>query len=237
MLRPRKTVILVLNFILLCFVNLYIVDIHARLSVCRKGGDAIRVVNSREIAADCEIEKDEEVVVEIVSRAPIIRYIGNSHLVIWLGIRILVQVDVHSQVLLVPHQRKEVEFAVLEAIRPCAGLGIVRICHISAAHVLIETPVASAVEVLFLCSGLDSVGMTHLEDVYLATARPTYGREVITHHPKRRPESVCRLRQFYAGIEATILEGFLLARIDACGSKGPSPVVLALGRDDKALSS
>ena len=42
------------------FVNLYIVDIHARLSVCRKGSDAIRVVNSREIAADCEIEKDEE---------------------------------------------------------------------------------------------------------------------------------------------------------------------------------
>ena len=71
-----------------------------------------------------------------------------------------------------------------------------------------------------------AVGITHLQDVRLAAARPPHLVEVVAHHPECRPQTVCRLWQQYAALYLAVFEIHLLMTIKTSRSKFLSVIVL-----------
>ena len=88
----------------------YIVYFHLDRPVIQ-GSHLIDIPNAREIAAYCEIEKDEVLLSEFI-----ISEIFDLHFKIWLDIRIFLQIYVCSHPFLIPNTGKGMKFSILNTL-------------------------------------------------------------------------------------------------------------------------
>ena len=96
----------------------------------------------------------------------------------------------------------------------------------------IRSPVGGTTEILFLHASIFSrngIEMTHFNDVYLTTARPSVFIDIVTHHPVSWPETIGCFRELDFCLHDTMLEGCLLVRVDTARGKVLAFIVLALG--------
>ena len=103
-------------------VYLDVVDVHLRFTVLQ-GTNLVDVSDSREITSDRQVEEEVELVVEIGPGTSVRTPVRDVQLEIRPCVRVAVLVDIHDEPLLVPIERVEVEFPVLQGVVPCNALG------------------------------------------------------------------------------------------------------------------
>ena len=78
----------------------------------------------------------------------------------------------------------------------------------------------SAVEESVLSAGGNSVAMSHLEDIYFATARPGIDADIITHHPESGPKAIGSARESDVRHYHPVGESLLAAGVDTPRGEG-----------------
>ena len=180
---------------------------------------AIRVINPRKHTSYGQVEKDVEVLMEVVTRILISGNTIDSHFIVRRCMdTTLTTVHIHAHLLFRPDQGKGMVVAILQAAIFIRSMRIVRIAAVN-----IVSPVAGSIEILVLPT-VKSVLITHLQDIHLATLRPRMGTNVLTKHPESRPETIGCIRQEDAGLKLTMGEKDLASGIDAAGSNLPASV-------------
>ena len=170
-----------------------------------------------EVAAYRQVDEQIELLVEIVAWRCIQTSVADVHTIIRFGSVVEIHVDDFGS----PLQYELVELAVLQARRRGSELAIVGI-----ATILINTPVAGTAIVFLLSAVLDSIDMSHLQNVDFTARRPC---SRVAKKPEGWPQTVGCLRNHDACFQLTIFERHLVLGEESGRSK------IRLGCDDESL--
>ena len=170
------------------------------------------------------------------SGSPVAIHVADAHFVIRRSIGMLLSVEIHADVVVIPFQGEGVEFAILQGVAIGGTLGIVRI-----GSVLPESPVTGTIEVTVLHSSLYAFGVAHLQDVNLAASWPSFFIVSLTEQPERRPKTISSLWEFDAALHSSVSEIHLVLGVDSARCKllevFAIVVFLSLCREDEAAST
>ena len=152
---------------------------------------------------------------KVVSSSPVIAVVAHSHFVIGLRIGILVLVEIHAHIVIVPLQGEGVKLTVLQTVITGRAAGIVGILPLA----VVVAPVAGTVEKTILSIVFDTLGVSHLHDIDLATTGPPHRAKIIAEHPEGRPQAIGRAGQLDAAHNLAMLEASLAGSIQSARSE------------------
>ena len=210
----------------LTLINANVIDLH-HLVATVQGCNIVGVVNARNRAAHSHVEQQEETLVEVVARRVALRKIVDVHLKVRLSIGILVEVEIHRNLLVVPDEGVEMELAILHAIRSCVVLRVHGVVAIG-----VGTPMQCTGKVAVLNTIVDTSAATGLHHIDFTAIRPRNAlAQIVAHEPESRPQTIGSAGKLNAGFNLAMLESSLAHGVNTTRGKLLAQVTLPLGSD------